>query len=184
MHKKHIVAAFAFIVLVWVLYEHHQTTGKAKHEAKVEAGSLVSSGSDSGITRPALPAKGTLEEQASCAKQSKVYFDQWVRDSPAQSVGYSQNFSNHYDAQTRTCYVEIVNWGAKVGREFANSKFLADAYEGSEIADYYWLSKAGHKYWDVPPQQCEVKDQNGAMTHCDSDDSFKELVLHRYGISE
>lgn len=115
-----------------------------------------------------------------------MVFDQWFKEAAPEYKGpyVSRTFSNHYDSGTRSCYVEIDVTPVKVGAEFSTMRFLSDAYEGSDLGSYTWISKAGKKYWEVKPFDCRVKGRNGKDNYCDSDDSFKELVFKTYGLNE
>jgi hypothetical protein len=134
---------------------------------------------------PTPPAKASLELQSKCAAQSKVFFDQWLRDTPDyRKPDIGKTFTSHYDPAANSCYVEIIVAGIRIGNEFATSKFVSDAYEGSSLAEYYWMSRTGRKYWEVKPTMCSVKSHDGKTNYCDSDEIYQQMVRDTYGVNE
>lgn len=112
-------------------------------------------------------------------------FRQWLLENPEyKKPGINAYFTNHYDGKANSCFMETVVAAVPVGNEFSTTKFVSDAFEGSMLANYLWISKPDKKYWEVPPMDCMVKARDGKDNHCDSDEEFQQLVRAIYGVVE
>ncbi len=129
--------------------------------------------------------KASLALQEKCAGGSKKVFDQWLQGTlEYRKPGISTSFSDHYDPESNGCFMETVVTPVPVGNEFSTIKFVSDAYEGSVLANYVWISKPDKKYWEVSPMECMVKGRDGKENHCSSDEEFQQMVRVLYGVVE
>lgn len=130
-----------------------------------------------------LPQKASLDLQAKCAARSREVFRQWLLETPEyKKPGINAYFTNHYDAKANSCFIETIVTAVPVGNEFSTTKFVSDAFEGSLLANYLWISRPDKKYWEVPPMDCMVKGTDGKENHCDSDEEFQQMVRAIYGV--
>jgi hypothetical protein len=87
----------------------------------------------------------SLDQQAKCAAQGeKVFLEMGLSHQ-------SDVYQSHVNSALNKCFVSIE---AGVGSPI--SRWLLDAYEQRLYASYRWVSKPNKKYWEVPPQTCEL----------------------------
>jgi len=117
---------------------------------------------------------GTLAEQATCSQQAEHLFRS-LGYSTASKAPNSQYFSSHYQLSTHRCFIEIetTEWNTK---QMDVLKLLLDAIGRQQLGTYFWMSRDGKKYWEVPPAQCNVIAQNGEKKDCNSEDEFAALA--------
>jgi hypothetical protein len=60
-------------------------------------------------------------------------------------------------------------------RQITN-RFLLDAYEQREYAEYTWMSDNVKKYWEVRPMACKEIPASGPEQVCDSDEGYRAIV--------
>ena len=112
--------------------------------------------------------------QEKCAKQAREEFARW---------GYAKeafaDFTNHYNERLNRCFIAFQNTSADKQGSYIN-KFLADAYEGKEYAEYSWfnMSGSGMKYWEVVPDICKITMPSGQEITCKSSEEYDELIKY------
>ena len=110
--------------------------------------------------------------QEKCAKQARVEFERW---------GYAKeafaDLTNHYNERLNKCFLALETRSADKSGSYIN-KFLADAYEGKQYAEYSWFnpSGSGQKFWEVAPDSCKVTMQSGQEITCKSSEEYDELI--------
>lgn len=126
----------------------------------------------------------SLSEQKTCADQAKKFFNETdYSDNSKHPV--KNEFTSHYDATSKVCYVRIdynhLDSGTKV---LSVGSYVFDAFEGRNFASYIWFSDPKKKYWEVKPMECWVKPIKGSKTECKSTEEFEELVDRFFGLGE
>src|SRR5260370_861449 len=110
--------------------------------------------------------------QEKCAKQAREEFQRlgWGKEAFA-------DFTNHYNERLNKCYMAFQNTSTDKLGSYIN-KWLADAYEGKQYAEYSWfnLRESGKKYWEVAPDSCKVTMPSGQEITCNSSDEYDELI--------
>ncbi len=84
-------------------------------------------------------------------------------------------FTNHYNVKLDRCLIETFTLQLEVNSSIF-TKDVSDAFEGKEFASYAWISRAGKKYWEVPPTMCLVTMPSGEEKNCSSEDEFDKLI--------
>jgi hypothetical protein len=100
--------------------------------------------------------------QRECASDAKAFFDYFETDMRMKS---NDEYSNHFNARLGKCFVLITHGITGVNDIY--SKTLFDAVERKEYGHYWWQSKPGKKYWEVPPLQCTKQE-----AQCQSQEEF------------
>lgn len=139
------------------------------------------------VTPKIVETTATLQQQKMCAQQAKVSFDEFDK-APTRGLKImtiSSSYTNHFDANTTTCYVEIFySFSMDGGKTMTTSKVVSDAFEGRTYASYMWTSDRVKKYWEVKPTLCTVTPRNQDEIICQSDTEFDSLVLTHFGTGE
>lgn len=134
-----------------------------------------------------VEATATLQQQKMCAQQAKVSFDEFDK-APTRGLKImtiSTSYTNHFDANTTTCYVEIFDsFSIDGGKTMTTSKVISDAFEGRTYASYMWSSDTVKKFWEVKPTLCTVTPRNQDEIICQSEAEFDSLVLKHFGTGE
>ena len=83
----------------------------------------------------------SLEQQAICAKQAKIAFQQYEDDNKKLSPNLEQHseYQSHYNTKLNKCLIDIETmiFGDK---HITNSVLLMDAFEGRVYASHVWAS--------------------------------------------
>jgi|GEM_PF-5870023 len=141
MDRKFIMLMLLASALLWVVWHQHRQFLTLTAELEKLRLKNIDTATATATTQAVM--KGTPQEQAACATQAEAYFKRWLKDaSPAdKSPNVGRSFSSHYEVATRSCFFEIIIQLVPVGKEFSTSKYVSDAYEGSDLADYLWISR-------------------------------------------
>jgi hypothetical protein len=111
----------------------------------------------------------SLEQQAMCAKQAKVAFQDWVDDSKKGSPNLLQHseYQSHYNTKLTKCFIaiETMIFG---GKSTTRGWTLMDAFEQRVYAQYIWT------FPDEP--SCDLIPTSQTQTHCSSKDEFDAFV--------
>ncbi len=119
-----------------------------------------------------------------CADQAKKFFnDTDFADNSKHPL--KNEFTSHYDASKKSCYVRIDYTTRTVGtKEVTVSSYVFDAFEGRNVASYTWISETGKKYWDVKPIECSIKPTGEPKTYCTTTEEFEAVVDKLFGLGE
>ncbi len=111
-----------------------------------------------------------LELQGKCANQAKASYAEggWLKEQLA-------TYTNHYNPKLTKCFMEVQSTTVQGGDVF-NNKYVSDAYEGKNYAEYAWKAEKGKKYWEVAPFMCKVEKLSGEVVYCKTTEEFEELV--------
>ena len=88
----------------------------------------------------------TLTEQKVCAAQAKKFYNEETTFAATKSATKNE-FTSHYDAGSKVCYVRINVTTIEKG-EVAVSSYVFDAFEGRNFASYIWFPEKGKKFWE------------------------------------
>lgn len=133
------------------------------------------------VTSAAQTKHALLSEQRMCGAQAKKFYNE--SDFPSVKHATKNEFTSHYDADNRICYVRV-NVTTFENDTLAVSSYVFDAFENRTFASYTWLSVKGKKYWEVKPMECNVKPINGKKIICESPDEFEDMVDKYFGLGE
>jgi hypothetical protein len=116
-----------------------------------------------------LEAKtGDFSLQEKCAKQAREEFQRlgWGKEALA-------DFTNHYNERLNKCFMAFQSTNVDKGGSHIN-KWLGDAYEGKQYAEYSWFnpSGSGKKYWEIAPYSCKVTMPSGQEIECNSSEEL------------
>jgi hypothetical protein len=119
----------------------------------------------------------SLQEQALCAKQAKAAVEEWNGSgSKLPDVkSISEDYQSHYNTKLNKCLVSIQAFD-QVGKQWVTSAVLMDAFERRVFAQYGWGSRENKKYWEVPPDTCDLTPTSKDETHCSSKDEYDAFV--------
>lgn len=112
-------------------------------------------------------ARERLELQQKCANQAEKIFSQ---------QGYKLNgprpasYQSHYNAKLNKCFMTLDSM------VLGDQRFLFDAYEQREYAEYMLLPEKGKKYWEVQPQSCALIPSSADKSRCKSEEEYKAFV--------
>lgn len=62
------------------------------------------------------------------------------------------------------------------------SATVADAFEGREYAEYFWINTKGQKYWEGKPFVRKLRPPNADEILCKSQNEFDYLIDKHFGI--
>jgi len=120
--------------------------------------------------------RDALELQAKCAAQAEKVFH---------AMGYKENqpngtldvYQSHYNVAANKCFMtmETTDIHTTPGT-MVITKFLLDAFEQREYAEYTWISSKTKKFWEVPPAACKLIPSSGGEQLCRTEDEYKAFV--------
>ncbi len=130
-----------------------------------------------------LADKSTAENltlQEKCAQQAEQVFRKLgYNEKGTPTNGQIAIYQNHYNPAFKKCFMTLETTtvsstnGVGIGAE---TRFLFDAYEQREYAEYDWLPVKDKKYWEVPPINCKLIPASGDERICKSEDEYKAYV--------
>ena len=128
-----------------------------------------------------LADKSRLEDfqlQEKCAGQAEKVF-RALGYKAIQQNGNTDIYQSHYSKKLGKCFmaIESTNVTTTPGTTFTN-RFLLDAFEQREYAEYMWISRKDRKDWDVPPTTCKLIPSSASEQFCKSDDEYKTFVAN------
>jgi hypothetical protein len=123
-----------------------------------------------------------LSEQKMCADQAKKFYN-GTSYSDNNKKAVKNEFTSHYDAPEKVCYVRI-NYNLLNGQQLSVGSYIFDAFEGRNLASYIWISEPKKKYWEVKPVLCWVKPIGDKKADCESSAEFETLVDKHFGLGE
>lgn len=127
---------------------------------------------------PLAPPNGSLRDQMLCAQQAERAFESDQRTANTKDLHLiSAHFVSHYQPSSNRCFVETDSTYISKDKSFTVTRDVSDAISGDLLGMYIWVNK-DKKYWEVKPTMCDMIDQNGDKTYCQSDDEFTQLAAH------
>lgn len=120
--------------------------------------------------------RDNLELQEKCALQAEKMF-RTLGYKGVQQNGNFDLYRSHWNAKLNKCFmtIESTNVTTTSGTMFIN-RFLFDAYEQREYAEYTWMSSKVKKYWEVPPMICKLISSSDDEQLCKSEEEYKAFV--------
>jgi hypothetical protein len=79
---------------------------------------------------------------------------------------------SHFNPSLNKCFMTIET----MARDGSQNRFLLDAFEQREYAEYFWMVDKVKKYWENPPKVCKELPSSGDERLCQSDDEYKAVV--------
>ena len=118
----------------------------------------------------------SLQLQEKCGLQAEKVFHSLGYKDQQQNLN-ADVYQSHYNLKMGKCFVAIesTDMTTAPGKQ-AISRFLLDAFEQREYAEYYWLSSDDKKYWDVKPFICKLMESSSTTQACKSNDEYKAFV--------
>jgi hypothetical protein len=120
----------------------------------------------------------SLEQQAICAKQAKVAYDQYNND-PSNAFGLlkpiTSGYENHYNTKLNKCFIAIESVD-QMGEESLTTAVLMDAFEHRIYANYSWSTRVDKKWEVPPPTTCDLIPSTKDQTHCSSKAEYDAFV--------
>jgi hypothetical protein len=90
------------------------------------------------------------------------------------------SFTDHFNKSLGKCFVEIqvLSDPKSDPGHITKSRYMSDAYEGKEYADYVWQGETGKNYGKGPPAFCwMIPDGDQAQRRdCKSEAEFDDFV--------
>jgi hypothetical protein len=117
----------------------------------------------------------SLEQQAMCAKQAKIAFDNYAADYSNTGLPkpVSTDYQSHYNTKLNKCLIDVQST-RPMGEEFLTSVVLVDAFERRVYAVYTRTIARGEGI--LPPTKCDLIPTPQTQTHCTSKDEFDAFV--------
>jgi hypothetical protein len=117
-----------------------------------------------------------LQLQAKCAEQAKKVFHELGYKDTQQNLN-TDIYQSHYNTKLGKCFmaVESTDMTTNPGTQFTY-RFLMDAFEQREYAEYTWMSRKDKKYWEVPPTICKLMESSTKVQVCKSEDEYKAFI--------
>jgi hypothetical protein len=123
----------------------------------------------------AQPQTPSLQEQAICAKQAKIAFQEWNASGKKDLKPINDDYQSHYNKKLDKCFVSIETTDL-VGKQSVTTAVLLDAFERRLFAQYGWSSEENKKYWEVAPATCDLIPTPREQTTCSSKEEFDAFV--------
>ena len=80
----------------------------------------------------------SLEQQAICAKQAKVFFEE-MKANQQITDQYHQSYESHYNTKLNKCFIHV-HIAILKGEHITKRDLLFDAFEKRGYAEYFWAS--------------------------------------------
>jgi hypothetical protein len=122
-----------------------------------------------------LTDKAALENfelRQKCALQGGNLFRQ---------LGYKLNdlalLQTHYNAKLNKCFLAF-DYTTSGAEGLENVKYLLDAIEQREYAEYIWKSEKDRPFLAVPPLSCKLIPSSVDTRICKSEEEYRAFVAH------
>jgi hypothetical protein len=121
-------------------------------------------------------ANDRFKLQEACANRAESIFHQsGYGQIGLQSDGKSTVvYQNHYNDNLKKCFMTIET--TTLDENHTTIRFLMDALEQREYAEYTWMSAKDKKYWEVPPIICWLWSSLDDKTPCHSEEEYNTFV--------
>jgi len=160
---KIIVAVLLAIVLAlaWFLYTEHATNNQLQSQLSELSSKLNDK-----------TARENFELRQKCALQGGDLFRQ---------LGYKLNelalLQTHYNVKLNKCFLAF-DYTTRNADGLENVRYLLDAIEQREYAEYIWKSAKGRPFLIVPPLSCKLIPSSGDKSICKSEEEYEAFVAH------
>ena len=113
----------------------------------------------------------SLEQQAICAKQAKVAYDEMNAAAKTATYKPSGDYESHYNTKLNKCFVAYGNMDVVNGKYFISEE-LFDAFEGRVYASYGAITAGGQ----TGVHTCDLTPTRQTQTHCSSKGEYDAFV--------
>lgn len=110
--------------------------------------------------------------QEKCTAQSEKVFRELGYKLNGSTSNVSEVLQSHFNPERNKCFMTVET----MSRDGTQARYLLDAFEQREYAEYFWMVDAVKKYWDNPPKICKEIPISGDEQPCHSDDEYKAIV--------
>jgi hypothetical protein len=124
----------------------------------------------------------SLDQQERCAQQAKrayaetdAEFEAYNRAATQKTVRFSGVYQSHYNVKLGKCLM-LVETRDMIGSQSITTAYVTDANERRQYATYFWISREGKKYWEVPPMSCELTPSLREKSFCKTREEFDEFA--------
>jgi hypothetical protein len=104
--------------------------------------------------------------QEKCTAQAEKVFRELGYKLNGSTSNVSEVLKSHFNPSRNKCFMTIET----MSRDGTQARYLLDAFEQREYAEYFWMVDAVKKYWDNPPKVCKEMPTSGDEQACHSDD--------------
>jgi len=118
------------------------------------------------VTATAASAQ-SLEQQAICAKQAKIAFQDWEEGSKFGNLKQQSEYRSHYNTKLNKCFFDVHTM-IVLGNNVTTSDTLVDAFEQRVYAQYIWTTPQNNV--------CDLIPTSQTQTHCTSKEEFDAFV--------
>jgi hypothetical protein len=122
------------------------------------------------VVKPSKPDAFAMQEK--CAAQADKVFRELGYRQTGSRDNVSEVLQSHFNPSLNKCFMTVET----MARDGSQSRFLLDAFEQREYAEYFWMIVKGKKYWENPPQMCKEIPSSGDERLCQSDTEYKTIV--------
>jgi hypothetical protein len=124
-----------------------------------------------GLTDAKLSKQDAFAMQEKCAAQADKVFRELGYKLNGSTDNVSETLQSHFNPQLNKCFMAIET----MARNGSQSRFVLDAFEQREYAEYFWMVDKVKKYWENPPKVCKEIPSSGDERLCHSDDDYKAI---------
>ena len=121
-------------------------------------------------------AKASRQEafamQEKCAAEADKVFRELGYKLNGSTDSVTDVLQSHFNPERNKCFMTIET----LNHDGTQTRFLLDAFEQREYAEYFWMVDSVKKYWENPPKICKEIPLSGDEQVCHSDDEYKAIV--------
>ena len=119
----------------------------------------------------------TLASQVRCATQAEKVFRELGFGARFSQSTDTNSLESHFNSRLRACFMTVETNRYRSGRRFV-SRFLFNADDEREYAEYVWMSDAAKRELEPLPLVCKEFPLSGPARLCRSDGEYKAIVNH------
>jgi hypothetical protein len=165
---KFIVAVLcvALLAIAWRLNSLNAVVGR-QQQALSQQQQQIATLSDAKSSK-----QDAFAMQEKCAAQADKVFRELGYKLSGSKDNISEVLQSHFNPQLNKCFMTIET----MARDGTQNRFLLDAFEQREYAEYFWMVDKVKKYWENPPKMCKEIPLSGDERLCQSDSDYKTIV--------
>jgi len=164
-----IIAAVLFVALLamaWRLNSLNATVSRQQQTLTQQQQQIVM------LTEAKSSKQDDFAMQEKCSAQADKVFRELGYKQTGSRDNISEVLQSHFNPRLGKCFMTIETFG----RDLSQNRFLLDAFEQREYAEYFWTVDKVKKYWENPPKMCKEIPSSGDERPCHSDDDYKTIV--------
>ncbi len=128
-----------------------------------------------GLTAARSSRQNDFAMQGRCAAQAEKVFRDLGYELNGSTTNVSEVQQSHFNPELNKCFMTIETF-APTG---AQSRFLLDAFEQREYAEYFWMVDSVKKYWENPPISGGNSTPPGVSEALLETSALRELIFRR-----